>query len=61
MFRTKEWWNSLHLSWAYNITAKPTYVKQFGGTALFSIDKAAHQVVDKGLDESQLGRWAWIR
>jgi hypothetical protein len=33
--------------------------KQFGGTALFSLGKAAHRAIGKGADPSKLGRWAW--
>ncbi len=40
---------------------KPTVTQQLGGTALFSIDKASHRVVEKGIDESKLGRWVWTR
>ncbi len=40
---------------------KPTVNHQFGRMALFSIDKAAHRVVKKGVDESNLGRWVWTR
>jgi hypothetical protein len=57
MFRTKEWWNSVHISWAHNCTMKPTTTRQIGGSALFSIDKAAHRVVEKGSDETKLGRY----
>ncbi len=49
-FRTKEWWDSLHLSWAHNCAMKPTTTRQFGGTALFSIGKASHRVIEKGSD-----------
>jgi hypothetical protein len=47
-FRTKEWWDSLHLSWSHNVTMKPVSARQFGGAAIFSIGKAAHRVVEKG-------------
>ncbi len=59
--RTKGWWESLHLSWAYNSTSKPITARLFRGTALFSIDSAAHRVVEKGADTSNLGRWMWTR
>ena len=60
-FRTKEWWESLHLSWTHNSTQKPITARQFGGTAVFSIGPAAHRVADKGADTSNLGRWSWTR
>jgi hypothetical protein len=55
--RTKGWWESLHLSLAYNSTMIPVTPRQFGGTTLFSIGLAAHRVVEKGVDASKLGRW----
>lgn len=61
IFRTKEWWESLHLSWTHNLTMKPVTVTQYGRTALFSIGSAAHRVVEKGSDPSKLGRWTWTR
>jgi hypothetical protein len=60
-FRTKGWWNSLHLTTANNISMKPSTTHQFGGTALFSIGNAAHHAVERGMDESKLGRWVWTR
>jgi len=59
--RTKEWWEHQHVSWAHNQTSAPRQAIQYGGTALFSNNKAAHRVIGKGLDESNLGRWAWTR
>jgi hypothetical protein len=59
VFRTKGWWETLHLSWAFNSTMQPVTPRQFGGTALFSIGPAAHRVVEKGSDASNLGRWTW--
>jgi hypothetical protein len=59
--RTKEWWESLHLSYSSNSTKPPIKPKQYGGVALFSINKAAHRVVSKGSDPSNLGRWTWTR
>jgi hypothetical protein len=42
----------IHLSHAYNITQPPIQRQQWGGTALFSLNKVAHRVIVKGLDES---------
>ncbi len=41
MFRVKEWWQSLHLSWTNNTAMKPVMARQFGGAAVFSIDKVS--------------------
>jgi hypothetical protein len=59
--RTKEWWPSLHLSYSFNHTQPPSTPTQYGGTALFSIDKAAHRIIEKGQDPTGLGRWCWSR
>lgn len=59
--RTKEWWEHQHLSWAHNQNSPPRQARQYGGTALFSINKAAHRVMEKGMDPSNLGRWTWTR
>jgi len=59
--RTKSWWTSLHISHAFNYTRPPIQPLQYGGTAIFSINKAAHRVMDKGQDASSLGRWCWTK
>ena len=40
---------------------KSSCPKQFRGTAVFSIDRAAHRAIDKGMDNTGLGRWSWAR
>jgi hypothetical protein len=60
-FRTKEWWESLHISSAHNCAMKPMMTRQFGGTAIFSIGKASHRVVEEGCNNTKLGRWTWTR
>jgi hypothetical protein len=57
--RTREWWDHLHISHANNTTFPPVSEKQFGGTAIFSINDTAHRVWGKGFDASLLGRWLW--
>jgi hypothetical protein len=57
--RTREWWEHLHISQSHNTTFPATTDKQFGGTALFTINDIAHRVVAKGYDDSRLGRWSW--
>lgn len=60
-FCTRDWWQSLHISYSLNCTDTPICKVQYGGTALFSCDKAAHRVISKGIDPSPLGRWCWTR
>jgi hypothetical protein len=55
--RTREWWEHVHISHSFNTTSPPTSQRQFGGTALFSINDTAHKVAEKGSDPSHLGRW----
>jgi len=59
--RTKEWWDHQHVSWTFNSNAPPTEPRQYGGTAVFSNNQAAHRVISSGFDKSNLGRWAWTR
>jgi hypothetical protein len=59
--RTKEWWTQQHVFWAHNRISEPSLPRQFGGTAIFSVDKAAHRAIEKGANETNLGRWAWTR
>jgi hypothetical protein len=49
------------VSWSHNRNSSPRQVRRFGGTAIFTINKASHRVIDKGADKSNLGRWSWIR
>jgi hypothetical protein len=59
--RTREWWEHLHISHSHNTTFPPIEDKQFGGTALFTINDSAHRVTEKGKDNSNLGRWSWTK
>jgi hypothetical protein len=59
--RTKEWWEHQHVSWAHNRNLPPRQARQYGGTALFSVNKAVHRVIGKGQDQSNLGCWSWTR
>jgi hypothetical protein len=56
MFWVKGWWHSLHLSSTNNTAMKPVMARQFGGAAIFSIDKASHRVIEKEANELKLGR-----
>jgi len=58
---TREWWEHQHISWAHNRAFPPRALQQYDGTALFSINKAAHRVTSKGQDETGLGQWCWTR
>ncbi len=60
-YRTKEWWEAVHISHSFNSMTKPALIKQFGGTAILRINKAAHRVDSKGGDSLNLGRWIWTR
>jgi len=59
--RTRQWWEHLHLSTAHNTTFPGSRICQYGGTALFSINRAAHRALQRGKDEINLGRWCWTR
>ncbi len=39
----------------------PKDLKLHNQLKLLSMNKAAHRVIDKGLDASGLGRWCWTR
>jgi hypothetical protein len=58
---THEWWEHLHISYSHNITSQAVTEKQYGGTALFTINDIAHSVAEKGCDSSGLGRWSWTK
>lgn len=60
-FHTKEWWNEVHISFSHNINNSLLTPHQFGGTAIFSIDKTTHRVIERGAYPSKLGRWNWTR
>lgn len=51
----------MHIGWTHNSTSRPVTSTQYGGVALFSIGNAAHRVIEKGSDNSKLGRWNWTR
>jgi hypothetical protein len=37
--RTREWWDQQHVSWMHNRTMGLQQVRQYGGCALFSVNK----------------------
>jgi hypothetical protein len=59
-FHTKSWWETSHISHAFNLAVPPISRKQFGGTALFSIGSTARRISGKGVDKELLGRWSWM-
>jgi len=59
--RTRGWWEHLHICHSFNTSSPPVHQQQWGGTAIFSVNKAAHRVQKKGYDESNLGRWCWTQ
>jgi hypothetical protein len=54
-FRTREWWDTQHVSYAFNRTCLPSTTHQYGGTAIFSNYQVANRVIDKGYDDTALG------
>lgn len=58
-FHTKEWWESVYTLQSHNCTSKPTVPHQWGGTALFTLNKSSHRVIGKGTNETRLSRWCW--
>ena len=59
--RTLGWWETLHISHGYNRVTNSSSGYQKGGVAIFSINTAAHRVIQSGQDPSGLGRWVWTR
>ena len=59
--RTRGWWETIHLSIAYFKDDPTKSAFQPSGTALFSINQAAHHVHSSGSDTSGLGRWSWMQ
>eukprot|EP00978_Attheya_sp_CCMP212_P035971 scaffold159859_cov85-Attheya_sp.AAC.1 len=54
-------WETLHSINAYKIRERPDSDWQVGGTAMLSINQAAHRMVVSGREPSRLGRWVWTR
>ena len=59
--RTFKWWQSLHISQAFNKDFKPLSDFLPGCTAVFSRNHAASRAMKSGQDPSGLGRWTWTR
>ena len=59
--RFRNWKEICQLSAAYNTRDINSVKYQPGGTAIVTINKLAHRVIDHGGDSSNLGRWVWTR
>jgi hypothetical protein len=61
--KTRGWWETTHINFVHNQFTHTRGKHQWGGggTALLSINKAAHQVLDKRMDKPNLGCWCWTR
>jgi len=53
--QTRGWWESTHVSMAYNMMDKHTGTYQPGGVGAFSINWATHCIHTTGYDPSGLG------
>jgi hypothetical protein len=56
---TRDWFEAIKISVAYNKTEAIQQPVQWGGTSVWSINQAVHRAIDSGLDSSGLGHWAW--
>ena len=52
---------SCKVSVAYNSIDTISAKSQYGGTSLITMDMLAHRLIDSGVDDTNLGRWAWSR
>lgn len=56
---THGWFESQKIIAAYNKREDNPPVNQWGGTSLWSINKAAHHAFEAGADTHGLGQWVW--
>jgi hypothetical protein len=60
--RTLGWFETLHLSLAYLQEWHDIHTAyQVGGVLLWSLNRMAHRVMEKGSDIRGLGRWCWTK
>lgn len=59
--RMNKWFEALHISLANNVTEIIPDEHQWGGTGILSINKMSHRVMERGSDQTGLGRWCWTR
>lgn len=57
--RTRNWFKGLNMSNAYYKDFKPEGRQQYGGCSAWCINETAYRVINSGVDETGLGRWAW--
>jgi len=58
---TSEWFETRHLSIAWNTHEDPLSTRQIGGVALITTNSLTHQIIESGQDPTALGRWTWTR
>ena len=58
---TSEWFETRHLSIAWNTHEDPLSTRQIGGVALITTNSLTHQIIESGQDPMALGRWTWTR
>ena len=59
--RFRGWKESSHLKVAYNRREKSKTYFQPGGTAVMALNKVSHSWESSGVDDTKLGRYAWMR
>ena len=59
--RVDNWGKRVHLSFSYYKDYELIGARQFGGTAIFSLDNGASRAMKKGADPTGMGRWTWTR
>ena len=59
--RTFGWFESQHMNSAYFRGYPTSEPSQVGGVSVWSLNQAAHRVMQTGEDPKGLGRWAWTR
>lgn len=56
---TRDWFEAIKLSVAYNKKEPMPQQVQWGGTSVWSINKVVHHAIDSGEDPFGLGHWMW--
>jgi len=57
--RTSEWFESWHVTTAWNQHESFPSATQIGGIALLTVGKLTYQVTSAGSDPTGLGHWTW--
>lgn len=53
------WFELIEIMMAYNKKKLLPQPVQWGGTTVWSINKAIHRAIDSGEDLSGIGQWTW--